>query len=579
MRSLLIVLCVLMMAPFASQAQQSTATPLPGTETQRAQQIVSWLAVRPELAYAQFSDELKTAIPQAQIARFWNRSVGQYGEYQHIFGVQADADNHVVTETLLFTNGLVDVQVTFDLTTGQVTGIHFAPSTNPAALATLTPGSNPSTITETEVQAQQSTETPQAGSEVDRAQQLIQMLASGDTADVYVQFSDQVKAAVSEAQLGQAWQGIVGQFGAFQQITDVQSDAANHLVSLTLQFANGLLDAHIVFDATTGDVIGFRFVPSASGTPAPTVEAPTPTYADPSAFTETDVQVGEYNLPGKITLPNGEGPFPAVVLISGSGPSDMDETIGPNKPFRDLAWGLAAQGIATLRFDKRTHAAASAIDIRTLTVKEEYVDDSVAAIELLRQTDGIDPARVFALGHSEGGMVLPRIAEAAPDLAGLIFAEAPALSLPQEALRQLEYIASLTPAGATPDPAIAQMEAEIQQIDSLTADSPSDVMVFGAPPSYWLDLKDYDPVALAASLPQPILLLQGGRDYQVTVADDLPLWQAGLADHPDTTFKVYPDLNHIFVTGTGMATPSEYAQPGNVALEVIDDIAAWVKAH
>ncbi len=425
-------------------------------------------------------------------------------------------------------------------------------------------------------QAQQSTETPQAGTETERAQQIIQMLVSGDTADVYAQFSDQIKAAVTQDQLAQVVPGLAQQFGAFQQVTNVQANADNHLVSLTLQFEKGLLDAHIAFDATTGDVIGLRFVPSAS---APTPVAPTPTYADPSAYTETDVQVGEYKLPGKITMPTGTGPFPAVVLISGSGPNDMDETIGPNKPFRDIAWGLAAQGVATLRFDKRTHAAPQSLDMTSLTVKEEYVDNSVAAIELLRQTEGVDPTQVFILGHSEGGYVLPRIAQADPNIAGLIYMSAPALPLQDEAMRQLRYIASLTPSDATEEPAIAQMEAEVEKINSVTADSPPDQLVFNAPPSYWLDLQGYDPVALAASLPQPILLLQGGRDYQVTVADDLPLWRAGLADHPDTTFKVYPDLNHIYVTGTGMATPAEYAQPGNVAPEVIDDIAAWVKAH
>ena len=177
--------------------------------------------------------------------------------------------------------------------------------------------------------------------------------------------------------------------------------------------------------------------------------------------------------------------------------------------------------------------------------------------------------------------MLPRIAKADLNVAGLIFASAPALPIQVDALRQIDYIASLTPQTpeATEDPAIAAARAEIEQINTVTADTPSDQMIFHAPPSYWLDLQGYDPVALAASLPQPILLIQGGRDYQVTVADDLPLWQKGLADHPDTTFKVYPDLNHIYVTGQGMATPAEYSQPGNVATEVIDDVAAWVKAH
>ena len=427
------------------------------------------------------------------------------------------------------------------------------------------------------VQAQQSTETPSSDTEIEATLSIVQKFVSGDTADIYAQLADRVQGQITSAKLQQAWDGIVTNQGAFQRVTDTVSDPAQHAVRLTLQFENGLLDLAVQYD-TSGKVVGLNFLPSAS---QPTPEAPTPTYADASAFAETDVQVGEYNLPGKITMPTGDGPFPAVVLISGSGPNDMDETVGPNKPFRDLAWGLAAQGVASLRFDKRTHAAVSSLDMAHFTVKDEYVDNSVAALELLRQTNGIDPARVFILGHSEGGYVLPRIAQADANAAGMILASAPALPIQTEALRQIDYIASLTQPSpeATEDPTIAAMRADIEKINTVTADTPSDQLIFHAPPSYWLDLQGYDPVALAASLPQPILVLQGGRDYQVTMADDFPLWQAGLADHADTTFKSYPDLNHIYVTGTGMATPGEYAQPGNMAAEVIDDIAAWVNAH
>ena len=424
------------------------------------------------------------------------------------------------------------------------------------------------------VQAQQNT--PPPGTETERAQQMLTEIAHvSNIGLVYAQFSDQLKVTITQAQLGGLWIHSVGQYGAFNRVFDVQADAANHIVTETLLFAKGPVDAVITFDATTELVTGIQFVPSTNPAAMP---VPTPGY-DQSTFTETRVHVGKYNLPGELTMPNGSGPFPAVVLISGAGPNDMDATIGRNKPFRDLAWGLAAQGIASVRFDKSTHIPVGAFDLTHLTVQAEYVDDGVAAIDLLRQTDGIDPARVFILGHGQGSYLLPRIAEADPNAAGLILAAGEALPIPQETLRRLRYVASLAPAGATEDPTIAEMEAEANKIDTLTADSPADQPVFNEPPSYWLDLQGYDPVALAATLPQPILVLQGGRDYQATLADDYPVWQKGLVDHPDTTFKTYTDLNHIFVTGAGMSTPSEYNQPGNVAQTVIDDIAAWVKAH
>ncbi len=418
----------------------------------------------------------------------------------------------------------------------------------------------------------------------DRAQEardLVETLIGGDVASVYDQFSDQIKGMITADQLAQSMAGVEQQFGAFVAITNVEEDAANNLVVVTVRFEQATLDARIVYDADD-KIAGLNFVPSASATPVNVPPAPTPSGVDTSTFTEQEVTVGEYNLPGILTYPNTSDLVPAVVLLSGSGPNDRDETIGPNKPFRDIAWGLAAQGIASLRFDKRTLAAVDSLDLTTLTLKEEYVDDALAAINLLRMTEGIDPDRVFLFGHSEGGFVAPRVAaQAEGDLAGVILAAALANPLPETILRQTRYLLDQQP-GATDEQkqtAIDQTQAIVDQINALTADSPADEMVFHAPPSYWLDLRAYDPVATAQSLDLPMLFVQGGRDYQVTVADDLSLWQAALADRNNVTFKVYADLNHLFETGEGASVPSEYDQPGNVAPEVIDDIADWIKAQ
>lgn len=419
----------------------------------------------------------------------------------------------------------------------------------------------------------------QEGLQVEKAHEIVQMLIDGDIAGVYDQFSDQIKAALPQDQFQQAWDSIIQSVGAFDEITGTREQGGQ--VILTMRFEAMSLDAHLAFDAA-GAIIALNFTPAATGEPTATIPAPTPVYADAAAFTEREVTVGAFDLPGVLTLPNGDGPLPAVALISGSGPNDRDETVGPNKPFRDIAWGLASQGIASVRFDKSTLAASGALDIPTLTVKEEYVDDSLAAIELLRGTDGIDPARVFILGHSEGGYVAPRIAAAAGDqLAGVVFVAALATPLTDALIRQTHYLVDQQP-GLTDDQqqaAIDQIQAIVNQINALTEDSPADQIVFGAPPSYWIDLRDYDPVALAATLDLPMLFVQGGRDYQVTVEDDLVLWEAGLQGRDYVTFQTYPDLNHLLVTGEGMSVPAEYQQPGNVSQALIDDIAAWIEAQ
>ncbi len=413
------------------------------------------------------------------------------------------------------------------------------------------------------------------------AQDLVVAAVSGDTASVYELFSDQIKAQFTADQFATGMASLAQQVGAFQGFTSVNADLTGNLITLTVQFEQATLDARVGFDAD-GKLTFFNFVPStsAAATEAPT--APAPTYADPSSFTETDVTVGEYNLPGVLTMPNSTDLVPAVVMLSGSGPNDRDETIGPNKPFRDIAWGLATQGIATLRFDKRTLAAPQALDMTSLTIKDEYLDDALAAIDQLRTNEGVDPNRVFLLGHSEGGYVAPRVAAAAGDkLAGVIYVAALAAPLPETLVRQTQYLVDHTP-GATDaqkQAAVEQMQTIVDQINALTADSPANVMVFHAPPSYWLDLAAYDPVATAESLSLPMLFVQGGRDYQVTVADDLTLWQAALGDRANVTIKQYADLNHLLMSGEGDSLPAEYEVPGNVAQPVIDDIAAWVKAQ
>src|SRR4051794_36392117 len=140
-------------------------------------------------------------------------------------------------------------------------------------------------------------------------------------------------------------------------------------------------------------------------------------------FTEEPVVVGsgEWALPGTLTLPTGTGPFPAVVLVHGSGPHDRDETIGPNKPFRDLAWGLATRGIAVLRYEKRTKEhGAKFVKENTYTLRSEVIDDVRAAVALLRSHRSVDPKRIFVAGHSQGAVAAPRVAELEPGLGGVI---------------------------------------------------------------------------------------------------------------------------------------------------------------
>ena len=220
---------------------------------------------------------------------------------------------------------------------------------------------------------------------------------------------------------------------------------------------------------------------------------------------------------------------------------DRDETIGRNKPFKDLAWGLASRGVAVLRFDKVTFAHSAEVKSATgFTVADEYVPHALAAVELLRQHRGVDPSRIFLLGHSLGGTVAPRVAAREPSLAGLAILAGGAEPMQWSIVRQVRYLASLDPdTAAVPEHAVEALAEQARLVDSpeLSESTPAEQLPLRHPRPLLARPSRHSPVAVAASLDCPIFLLQGGRDYQVTVEDDLERWKAGprrapQRDHP-----------------------------------------------
>jgi uncharacterized protein len=392
-------------------------------------------------------------------------------------------------------------------------------------------------------------------------------------------FDETMAKALPVDKLRATWTGVTGQYGAFKSVDGVRSEEAKGMVAevVTCSFEKGPLDLRIVVNPATHKVAGFWIKPAEKAASA--YEAPVYVKSDSFADGEVKVGTGEWQLPGTLAMPKGAGPFPAVVLVSGSGAHDRDEVIGPNRPFRDLGWGLASRGIATLRYDKRTFAyqAKMAAHPEDVDIDQEYVLDACAAVALLRQTQGIDPKRVFVLGHSQGGTMLPRIAQHCPEVAGLIGLAAGFRPLEDIVIEQSEYLLSLK------GPLDAEGKAKLDELRQIAArvkdpklspTTPSKDLM-GVPARYWLSMREYSIAKTAAAVHQPALMLQGARDYQVTTAD-FDLWKKAWAGNAHVTFKPYPDLNHLFMEGTGKSTPTEYERAGHVKGEVVEDIAAWV---
>jgi hypothetical protein len=284
-------------------------------------------------------------------------------------------------------------------------------------------------------------------------------------------------------------------------------------------------------------------LPEESATPSPSaspteVVTPTASVSTVPIVKAVTVSKDDFQVTGELILPGGEGPFPAILLIAGSGPNDMDESTGPNKPFKDIAYGLAEEGIAVLRYNKISLENPQAlVSNPNTTVNEEYVVNAHDAIELLAQNPSIDPNRIFVLGHSQGGSILPRIANNETIPAGYIFMAGSNADLLTEFIRQYDYLLNLD--GVLTDQekqAMDSINSMVKTIqDSLVpGNEPFSDYVLGVPYSYWKDLADNDPLVLAKTMMQPVLILQGERDYQV-LPESADKWEQALSSNKDDT--------------------------------------------
>jgi len=308
-----------------------------------------------------------------------------------------------------------------------------------------------------------------------------------------------------------------------------------------------------------------------------------PPYAKPDTYVEREAIVGSepFKLPATLTLPKSaseRAKVPAAVLVHGSGPNDRDGTVFKTKPLRDLAVGLASRGIAVIRYEKRTKQhgfAAIALKPADLTPEWEVIDDALAAAAELRKLPQIDPDRVFIVGHSMGGTLAPAILARDKRLAGFVSLAGTCRPIEDVVLDQYLHFQSLRPEAQRP-----LMDKDIEDLRLIgrllkSGEFNDRNRMLGLPLMYWKKLNDASPWNRPAGLDRPMLIVQGGRDYQVT-DKDFSQWKKLLGDRPLAGYRIHPRLNHLLVAGDGVSGPAEYGRPGFVAEEAVRDVADWM---
>ena len=281
-------------------------------------------------------------------------------------------------------------------------------------------------------------------------------------------------------------------------------------------------------------------------------------------------------LAGTLTVPPGPGPFPAVVLITGSGPQDRDETLLGHKPFLVLADALTRRGVAVLRYDDR--GTAQSTGQFNTALERDFVDDAAAALDWLRGQPKIDPARVGLLGHSEGGLIAPRVATTHPGVAFVALLAGPgvpglqvmqvqrravlkAMGLPEAMIEPRCKVGDAVDAAvmAAPTTEAAKVEARQLLVASGLPGPAVDAQLGMLASPWYRDFLAHDPRPALQALHVPVLAVNGSVDVQVVASQNLPVIRDALADNPQATVMALPGLNHLFQT-SATGDPGEYGR-------------------
>lgn len=439
---------------------------------------------------------------------------------------------------------------------------------------------------------------------IQAAHRLTGHFARGDYEALLAMFDETMKAAGGGRNdlWEQSWNKVKEYGGDFEKIgvsvagREKDGDREYAVVKHDLIFSRARFIQRTAF-SLDGKVAGLFFLPGQITVDADGAAKYQPSKkSQPEGLVETEVTIeSQPGLPLKGTLTRPDGPVKAVLLlIPGSGPMDRDEKMHLNHPFRDLAHGLAQKGLASLRFDKITHAYAGKIasspNAERFTLDEEIVIDAVNAFKWLQAREDFKGQDIFLLGHSQGGSIAAYINSKGADAAGYVVLGAISGPVWEVQYQQtIRYLDGLKASGELEeskyDHKWAEAElAKAKRLEDMTDEEVLKETIFNAPAWYIRHEAGMRPTDRHLADRKPVLVLHGARDRQV-FAEHHQVWREKLKDHPAAAFRLYERLNHLFGEYRGDPVPYndlvkvEYAQRTPIPQYVIDDISNWINKN
>jgi fermentation-respiration switch protein FrsA (DUF1100 family) len=360
---------------------------------------------------------------------------------------------------------------------------------------------------------------------------------------------DQLKAVTEQLQT---------QLGSFKEILEVNNEGSTYYYYSG--FEKSKLDVQMTFN-DSNKLIGFYIVPHK-------------TFEKRDEKTALKIKSDDIELNGTLLIPSSDNKKKLVIFVHGSGASDRDETIGVNKPFKDIAEYLLANGIASYRYDKRTYSNPETFNEQS-TVEQETINDAVNAAQYFKNSKDYKAYQIIILGHSQGAYLMPKIAEKA-QASKYIFLAGNARPLQDLIVEQYEYLHSLDPSNV-PAEGVKKIKKQVAFLNSsqFNLNTPASELPLGLSAVYWKYLKDYNQLNEVIKIKTPMFFAQGGRDYQVT-EKDFNLWKSTLKNNKTAVFKFYPSLGHLLIPGSEKPSPKDYEINGHVDEEFLKDLTQFI---
>lgn len=426
-----------------------------------------------------------------------------------------------------------------------------------------------------------------------RADILVENLVRENFGAVVASFTPWLAGQHPVDELERVWFNTVGRYGPYQEHhfgEVIEKDTTiSYLYVIEFEFATFVAVAAY---NSRGEVMAFILQPP-EGKPIfvqpswivpdyVAVEAPVyqiPPYVDTSLFNEVEfVMKGGTPIPATMTVAITDELNPVVLLFHGFGPTDRDETVGSLKPLRDIAWGLASRGVASIRFDCRAYTQPPD-SVAAYNLNQYMLDDIAALLAYIRLESAIfDTTRIFIAAHGLGGMAAPLAALNDGGLAGLILLSVPARPFAEMLMETVRNDLKADDKSSKSDrKMLEEISGILERLENRTL--PSDEMILFAPARVWYDLMDNNHLKIIKRLNSPILIVQSGRDFKASEADS-KIWDKTLAGLQSVTLKKYHNLNHFFQPGLGPADKTDYmSNSAPVDRQVVEDMAAWIKSR